>query len=105
MNKDDILEKARQENKDEQEKQVNIVSNRIGWIGVSTVMIFLIFWRAIHGESASDIMMILTAQIVAATSYQYVKIPDKKIYLISAIFGTVGFGLALAALLSEYGVF
>lgn len=105
MKKEDILEKARRENKDEREEQVNIAANKIGWMGVSAVMLFLIIWRAIHNESAVDIMMILMAQIVAASFYQYVKMQGKKVYLISVIFGIIGFWLALAALLSQYGVF
>lgn len=105
MKKEDILKKAQQENEDEREVQINIASNKIGWVAVSAVMIFLIILRAIHNESASDIMMIFFAQTVAASFYEYVKVPKKKTYLIIIIFGIVGFVLALASLLSQYGVF
>lgn len=105
MKKTNILEKARHENKDEREEQVKIKAFHVGWISVSVVMLFLIIWRSVHNESSSDILMILLAQTGAASLYHYAKMPEKKVYLMGGILGIVGFGLAFAALLSQYGVY
>lgn len=105
MKKNDILEKAQEENEDERETQINIRSYNIGWIGVSAVMVLLIILRAIHNESAYDIMMIFMAHNVVSLFYQYIKMPSKKVYLVAIIGGAIGFLLALLALLRQYGVF
>ena len=105
MKKDDILKKAQYEKKDEREEHVKTKAFHAGWIGVSAVMIFLIIFRSIQNESASDILMILMAQIGATSFYQYAKMPDKKTYLMGGIFSIIGLGLALASLLSQYGVY
>ncbi|HHT97298.1 MAG TPA: hypothetical protein GXZ90_05335 [Clostridiales bacterium] len=105
MKKEEILEKARRENKDEREEQVTIRANKIGWMSVSVVAIFLIVWRDIHNESASDIVMIIMVQFIAASSYRYVKMPEKKVLLVCIITGIIAFGLSFASLLSQYGVF
>ncbi len=105
MKKESILKKAQYEKKDEREEHVKIKAFHAGWIGVTAVMIFLIIWRSIHNESASDILMILMAQIGAASFYQYTKMSEKKTYLMGGIFSIIGLGLALASLLSQYGVY
>ncbi len=105
MKKDDILKKAQFEKKDEREEYFKTKAFHAGWIGVTAVMLFLIIWRGIHNESASDILMILMAQIAAASFYQYTKMPEKKMYLWGGVLSILGLGLALAGLLSQYGVY
>lgn len=105
MNNKDILKKARQEKKDEREERINMKAFHIGWLSVSVVMLFLIIFRSLHGEPASDIMMILATQLASSSFYQYFNIRDKKIYLFAGIICTVAVFLSLAALLSQYGVF
>ncbi|MCC5908952.1 MAG: hypothetical protein JJT76_00720 [Clostridiaceae bacterium] len=105
MKKDDILRKVQYEKKDEREEQVKTKAFHVGWISVTAVMLFLIIWRSIHNESANDILMILMAQTSATSFYQYTKMPEKKMYLMGGILGIIGLGLALASLLSQYGVY
>lgn len=103
--KNDTLKKSSTKSKIHRESQVKEKAYAIGWIGALTVMLLLIIWRTIHKESSVDIMMILFAQSATALFYQYRKIPGRKINLIGGILATIAFGLALAALLSEYGIY
>lgn len=43
MKKEDILKKAQQGKTDEREEEINTKAFRIGWMGVSVVMLLLIF--------------------------------------------------------------
>lgn len=105
MDSKDILEKARQEKSDEREEQIRIKAFHIGWLSVSAVMLFLIFFRSLHNESASDIVMILMAQTAAASYYKYFSMREKKSFLVAGIMSTIAVFLSLAALLSQYGVY
>jgi hypothetical protein len=105
MNSKDILKKARQEKKDEREEHIKIKAFHIAWMSVSAVMLFLIIFRSIYNESASDIIMILMTQTAAVSFYQYFNIRDKKRYLFAGIISTIAVLLSLSALLSQYGVY
>lgn len=105
MNKEDILKKAQQEKYDEREEQIKIKAFHIGWLSVSAVMLFLIIFRFLYNESASDIIMILMAQTAAVSFYQYFNMREKKGFLVTGIVSTIAVFLSLAALLSQYGVF
>lgn len=78
---------------------------RIGWMGVSVVMLLLIFLRATFNETATDLVVVLLAQSAAASFYQYFEMRDKKLYLISGIMASIGVILGFASLLSSYGVY
>ena len=105
MKKEDILKKAQQEKTDEREEEINTKAFRIGWMGVSVVMILLIFLRATFNETATDLVVVLLAQSAAASFYQYFEMRDKKLYLISGIMASIGVILGFASLLSSYGVY
>ncbi|UQZ74964.1 hypothetical protein C2I17_10565 [Niallia circulans] len=105
MSKKDILKKAQQEKKDEREEHIKVKAFHIGWLSVSVVMLFLIIFRGLYNESASDILMILMAQTAAISFYQYFSIRNKIGFLFTGIISTIAFILSLAALLSEYGVY
>lgn len=105
MNSKDILKKAQQEKNDEREEHIKIKAFHIGWMSVSVVMIFLIIFRSLYNESASDILMILMAQTAAVSFYQYFNMREKKSYLFAGIISTIAVFLSLAALLSQYGVY
>lgn len=105
MEKNDVLRKAQNEGKDEREEEVKTRAFHIGWLCVSTVIVFLYIWRGIHDEPATDIFMILIAQSTANSLYQYFKLPEKKSYFAAGILGIIAFGMAFASLLSQYGVY
>lgn len=77
----------------------------VGWKSVAVVMTFLIIWRVIHNEGLSDILMILFAYNGGESFYNYIKMPEKKHFLIIGIFSALGFGLALSSLFSQYGIY
>lgn len=105
MNKEEILKKAQSKRKDEREKEINTKAFRIGWMAVSIVMLILIALRAYYNETATDLVIVLMAQTAAASFYQYYKIPDQKIHLISGIIAVLAIILGFATLLSNYGIY
>ncbi len=105
MDKKDVLRKVRIERNDDREEHIKLKAFKIGWLGVSAVMLLLICFRAFHNEPSTDIMMILLTQIASGAFYQYINMPYKKSYLYTGIFGVIGFLLSIAALLSQYGVY
>lgn len=104
MKKEDILKKARSENNDEREKQVETNAFRAGWLGVSIILLILIGFRSYFNESGSDLVIVLLAQTAASLFYQYKKLGDKK-YLIWSILSIGGILLGFSSLLTQYGVF
>lgn len=105
MKKEEILKKAQSEQKDEREEEINTKAFRIGRMGVTAVMLLLILLRFIFNESAIDIVIILMAQTAATSFYQYSKMRDKTIYLISGIVALMAVISGFASLLSNYGVY
>ncbi len=105
MDNKEILKRVQQEKFDEREEQIASKAFRIGWIGASAAMLFLIVLRSFYNESAIDLVMILMAQATTVSFYQYYNMRDKKSYLFAGIISTIAFLLSLAALLSQYGVY
>ncbi len=105
MKGDDVLGKARYEERDEKAEQVRVRSFHTGWISVLIVLVFLYIWRSIHDEPVGDIFMILFAQKGAVLFYEYVNMQKKKSYLVYGIINIIGFSLAFASLLKAYGVY
>ena len=105
MDKNEILKKAQQERKDEREEHIKVKAFHIGWFSVSVVILFLVFFRVAHNESASDILMILMAHTAVNAFYQYFSLRSKQMFLFTGIISTIAFFLSLAALLSQYGVY
>lgn len=105
MKKEDILKRAQKENSDEREELVKNKAFRFGWICVSIVMLLIIVLRAVHNESAMDVIIILLAQSSAISLYQYVNLPGKRTYLILGVLGILGVIIGFGFLLSSYRVF
>jgi hypothetical protein len=105
MEKDEILNKGQCKDKDECEEQFKTKAFHIGWISVSVVVVFLIFWRGVHDEPINDLMMIIAAQLSAVAFYQYINMPEKKSYLVLGFLSAISFLYALLTLLRQYQVF
>ena len=105
MKREEILKRAQNINKDEREQKINTKAYHIGAVAVGIVMLILIATKHYFNASITDITIILVTHASAASFYQYFKMPEKKIYLISGIMGLIGIMLGFATLLSEYGVY
>ncbi|MCC5910021.1 MAG: hypothetical protein JJT76_06240 [Clostridiaceae bacterium] len=105
MRKEDITKNVRQKYPTIQDKEIKIKSLEVGWKSVAVAMTFLIIWRIIHNETPTDILMILFAYNGGESFYNYSKMPEKKHFLITGIFCIVGVGLAIATMLSQYGIY
>lgn len=105
MKKEEILQKARNENRDEREEQVIIKSFKSGWYGVLIMLLILngLQWYFQQANS-TELSLILIAHLTAAVYYQYKKLDNKK-YLAAVFIMLGGIAMGFAALLSQYGVF
>lgn len=105
MDKEKILKKARNENKDEREEHILIKSFKIGWYGVLLMLVVLYALQLYFKEpNSTELNLILMAHLTTATYYQYKKFDNKK-YLIAVLILIGGIVMGFAALLSQYGVY
>jgi hypothetical protein len=105
MEKDNILQKAQQHKEDERYTHTVFQSAFYTMIVLFVTMLFFIVWRLIQGESITEYGVILLSQVVAFSWYQYVKLPERKIYLFAMVFGSFFFVVLLIVYLAEYGIF
>lgn len=105
MNKEEILRKARAEQKDEREEQILIKSFKIGWVGVLIMLVILYALQLFFGEpNSTELNLIVMAHLTTAVYYQYRKLNNKK-YLVAVFMLFGGMLMGFAALLTQYGVF
>ncbi len=105
MNKDKILEVAQKNRDDERQKVISFRSSVISLVIMMVLIVFLMIWRASHGENVSDYGLIIITQLVAFSVYQYIKLPERKIYLGVIVVGVIFFITILIVFLASYGVF
>lgn len=105
MKRDEILKKAQKAKKDEREQSIYKNAYYIGAVVVGIIMLILIAMKHYFNDSITDITIILVAHATGGSFYQYFKLREKKIYLITGIMGIIGIILGFATLLSEYGVY
>lgn len=82
MDKDKILAKAQKVQNDERYNDVLIKGTLIGLVMMIVTVVFLIIWRVVHGELIYDYMLIVLSQLIAFSIFQYMRLPEKKIYVL-----------------------
>lgn len=88
MNREEILEKSRNEKKDEGMIEAENKGRRIGITAFSAVFIFIILFNFINGQPSYAPMAMFWA-FAAAEAYPKYKFTNKKDYLVTAIAGAV----------------
>ncbi|MEK6455431.1 DUF6442 family protein [Caldifermentibacillus hisashii] len=96
MEKEEILEKSRRENRDMDEREQKIDDDSVyhGMLGIFVLVFFYLFFKMFTNQPVTDMLSILTANLTITSYYKYKKIPDKKFFLINTIIGailTIGF--------------
>ncbi|MBN2605140.1 MAG: hypothetical protein JXR62_04865 [Bacilli bacterium] len=104
MNKEKILQKAQNEKKDERYIAVLTTGTLIGLGMMLVTVLFLIIWNLVHGELIYDYVLIVISQLIAFSVFQYIKIPEKKIYVIFIAVLTLLFIANLIVYISSFGV-
>jgi uncharacterized membrane protein len=99
MNKEEILEKSRQENRGGDERELQVKDKSMMWSYI--VMVFMAaifsFIRSVQGFPFMDLSATVCSSVCAAMIYRFIKTRDKKylriavIALIVAIAATVRF--------------
>ena len=82
MDKEKILQKAQKEQNDERYITILTKGTLVGLGLMLVTVLFLIIWNVIQGELIYDYMLIVISQLVAFSVFQYMKMPERKIYVI-----------------------
>lgn len=84
MNKEEILSKSRQENKDEGMEFIENKGRRIGFSVFCVIFIFIILFNAFNGEQSYSVSALFWAFIAGESIPKY-KFTRRKIYLVTAV--------------------
>lgn len=86
MNKEEILEKSRQENRGGDERELQVKDKSMMWSYIVMVLIATVFTviRSKQGLPMMDLSATVCASVCAAMTYRFIKTKDKQ-YLIIAI--------------------
>ncbi len=76
MDRHEILKKARASKKDEREEQLENKSYKFSWFGVTFILVILMVFRFYQNQSATELVLIVLAQITFRAFYQFLKVKD-----------------------------
>jgi len=108
MNKNEILEKSRKENRDERDQYIVKSSNANSYLAViivfATLSIILFVQKLLTGKAFADYRVFSLALLIGAigqcgTVYYYDR--DKKVYLVCVILETLGAISCLASIIGS----
>ncbi len=88
MNKDEILAKSRQEKNDEGMKNLENKGRKVGVIGFSAIIIFVIIYNFVKGLNSYSVFSIFWSY-TALEGYGKYKILKERKYLTATIAGTI----------------
>ncbi|SDK79642.1 hypothetical protein [Alkalibacterium thalassium] len=89
---------------DNEKIKKDLKSFKYSYIFGMVAILFLMIIRTIHHESSSDLLLIITAKIAAVSWVQSSDYTRKGRITIIIMF-LIALGLAIASLLTEYGVY
>jgi phosphate/sulfate permease len=97
MDKEKILEQSRKSGMDEREREIEKLAGFYGLFAVILLAVILEIFKIIKGLPYSDMMAIICAQTAGISYYKHKKLPERKGYLVAAIFATVATVAAVVA--------
>jgi hypothetical protein len=104
MDKEKILQKAQNEKNDERYLAVLTRGTLIGLGMMLLTVLFLIIYSLSHGRLIYDYMLIVISQLIAFSVFLYLKMPEKKIYVIFITTLTLLFIANLIVYIASNGV-
>ncbi len=104
MDKDKILEKAQNEQNDERYITILTKGTLVGLGMMLVTVLFLIVWNLIQGELIYDYMLIVSSQLVAFSAFQYMRMPEKKIYVLLIVVLSLLFISNFVVYIASFGV-
>jgi|LGVE01.1.fsa_nt_gb hypothetical protein len=104
MNKEKILQKAQKEQNDERYITILTKGTLVGLGMMLVTVLFLIVWNVIQGELIYDYMLIVSSQLVAFSVFQYMRMPEKKIYVLFTVILSLLFIANLIVYIASFGV-
>ena len=96
MDREEILQKSRQENADEGFQHAEDTGRKIGFLAFAVVFILIVLFNLFHGKDNYAPFAMFWA-FTAAEAYPKYKFTQNKAYLITAVCGAIA---SLASLLS-----
>jgi carbon starvation protein CstA len=90
MNKEEILEKSRQENRGGDERELQVKDKSMLWSYIIMILMVVIFSfiRSKQGLPMMDLSVTLCASVCAGMAYRFIKTKNKQ-YLIIAIIALI----------------
>lgn len=104
MDKEKILQKAQKEQNDERYISILTKGTLVGLGMMLVTVLFLIIWNIIQGELIYDYMLVVTSQLVAFSAFQYMRMPEKKIYVLFIVVLSLLFIANLIVYIASFGV-
>ena len=104
MDKEKILQKAQKEQNDERYITIWTKGTLVGLGMMLVTVLFLIVWNVKQGELIYDYMLIVTSQLVAFSVFQYMRMPEKKIYVLLIVALSLLFISNLIVYIASFGV-
>jgi hypothetical protein len=85
VNKDEVLEKSRKENKDERDEIVRDKSMRWTLIMMVTLSAIFAFIRANNGDSIMDLTVVVCGSVFVSFTYRYLKTKRSELLIMGII--------------------
>ena len=104
MDKEKILQVAQKSQVDERQTFVSVKGALLSLFITMIVVLFILIWKAIHGDNVADMGLVLISQIIGFSVYQYIKLPERKLYLVIIALGAIFFIVNLVVFINSYGV-
>ncbi len=104
MDKEKILQKAQKDQNDERYRVIMTKGTLVGLGMMLVTVLFLIVWNLIQGELIYDYMLIVSSQLVAFSVFQYMRMPEKKIYVLLIVVLSLLFIANLIVYIASFGV-
>ncbi len=96
MNKEEILQKAKNTKSDEREQSITVKSSSFGGIAVTIIIGIFMIINSIKGKGVSDLLSILLTYWSVQYFYQYKQL-GRKMFLIIGCTTSIGFLCAVAS--------
>ena len=103
MDKEKILSLAREKKEDERYINISVKGTLISIFITMFVVLFILLFKALNSYNVSDMGLVLISQVIGFSVYQYIRMPERKIYLVITAFGFVFLIVILIVFVVSFG--
>jgi len=103
MDKKKILETAQYNRVDERYNSITAIGATISLVSSTILIAFLTIWNMLADQGVLVFGVIITFEIAVFSIYQFIRLPDRKVFLYSSLFMTLLFIVSLVIYLLSIG--